>query len=277
MTAPALFMRPTAPEGSIGFWRSPLLSGLPWLVHGLSERGGGVSGEPFSSLNLGLHVGDAAQNVGENRRRAAGALGLDSERLVCAEQVHESRAAVVSGGDAGRGAHSLADAVPGADALVTRTLDLPLALFFADCASVFVVDPVSRTIALAHAGWRGLAGGVLENTLAVLVNECGARPGDLLAAVGPCIRACCFEVGGEVADCFEPSDVRIGENGKPHVDLAGAAVRRLRAAGLRKEKVDVAAHDCCTACQPDRWFSHRRSDGGKAGRMGAFIALREEE
>ena len=276
MTVPAAPTPLIAPEESVGFWRAPLFSRLPWLVHGVSKRGGGVSDGPFSSLNLGLHVGDAAENVVENRQRAASALGLDARQLVCAEQVHESRVAVVTSGDAGRGARSFTDAVPGADALVTRAAGVPLALFFADCAPVFVVDPVSRTVAVAHAGWRGLVGGVLENTLAVLVNEFGARPDDLLAAVGPCIRACCFEVGLEVAARFDPADVRRhGENGKPHVDLPGAAVRRLRAAGVRQGNVDVA-HDC-TACRPDRWFSHRRSDGGKTGRMGAFIALREEE
>ena len=265
-----------APEESIGFWRASLFSRLPWLIHGVSERGGGVSDGPFSSLNLGLHVGDVAENVGGNRRRAASALGMDALRLVCAEQVHGSRVAVVTSGDAGRGACSLADALPGADALVTRAAGLPLALFFADCAPVFVVDPVSRTVAVAHAGWRGLVGGVLENTLAVLVNEFGARPEDLLAAIAPCIGACCFEVGLEVAARFDPADVRpSGENGKAFVDLAGAAVRRLHGAGLLVQNVDVANE--CTTCRPDRWFSHRRDGGGKTGRMGAFIALREEK
>lgn len=261
-------------ESVVGFWRSPLLSGLSWLIHGVSERGGGVSRKPFSSLNLGLHVGDDADAVMENRRRAAGALGLDAGRLVCAQQVNGSAAALVENSDAGQGARSLATAVPGVDALVTRTPGPPLALFFADCVPVFVTDPVHRTVALAHAGWRGLVGGVLENTVGVLVNECRARAQDLLAAVGPCIGACCFEVGPEVAARFDPADVRADENGKAHVDLAAASVRRLQNAGLPANQIDVA--NDCTACRPDRWFSHRRGFG-KTGRMGAFIAVREGE
>jgi hypothetical protein len=259
----------------VGFWRAPLLGRLPWLVHGVSERGGGVSSGPFASLNLGLHVGDAAESVVENRRRAASALGFnDARRLVCAEQVHGGEVALVSDNDAGRGALSLANAVPNVDALVTRTTGLLLALFFADCVPVFVADPANRTIAVAHAGWRGLVAGVLENTVAVMVQEVGARPGDLIAAVGPCIGACCFAVGPEVAVRFDPADVREGENNKAFVDLAGASVRRLRAAGLRNENLDVA--NACTACQPDRWFSHRR-EGGVTGRLGAFIAVRRRE
>ncbi len=276
MTLPVV--SPAAPppvsKERVGFWRAPLLTGLAWLVHGVSERGGGVSAGPFALLNLGLHVGDAAQSVVENRRRAASALGLDAARLVCAQQVHGGDAVLVGDNDAGRGACSLAGALPGADALVTRTPSLPLALFFADCVPVFVADPVNRTVALAHAGWRGLVGGVLENTVAVMV-ECGARTGDLIAAVGPCIGACCFEVGPEVAARFDPADVRADENGKAHVDLSAASLRQLQNTGLRATQIDVA--NDCTACRPGRWFSHRRSDGGKTGRMGAFIAVRVGE
>lgn len=263
---------PLASQDDVGFWRAPLLSGLAWLVHGVSERGGGVSAGPFSALNLGLRVGDDPNAVIENRRRAANALGFDAGRLVCAEQVHGGQAVLVGHGDAGRGTF-LANAVPGADALVTRAPGLPLALFFADCAPVFFADPVNRTVALAHAGWRGLVGGVLENTVAVMV-ECGAHAGNLIAAVGPCIGACCFEVGPEVTVRFDPADVRTNESGKAHVDLAAASVRRLRNAGLPAQQIDVA--NDCTACTSGRWFSHRR-DAGKTGRMGAFIAVRAGE
>jgi YfiH family protein len=253
------------------FWTSKKLNSLSWLTHGVTERHGGTSAVPFNSLNLGLHVGDAVEQVKQNRERVAAAAGQTLGRMVCAEQVHGSRVAVVTSSDAGRGAAVFTDAIPGVDALVTDENDLLLTLFFADCLPILLADDTHHIVAVAHAGWRGLVGGLIENTLQTMVERFGSCPEAIVAAVGPGIGPCCFEVGSEVAEHFPPSVLRARAEGNPHVDLPEAARLRLLHAGVPADRIESAG--ICTACHTERFFSHRR-ESGKTGRMGAFIAKR---
>ena len=258
------------PDEAPRFWKSKPLSALPWLIHGVTERTGGASLPPFASLNLGLHVGDAAEMVCRNREQVTTAVGLSLAQMVCAEQVHRSQVAVITESDAGRGARDLESAIAGVDALVTRESDLLLALFFADCLPVLLADTENRVVAVAHAGWRGLIGGVLENTIERMAQQFGTRPESVIATIGPGIGPCCFEVNEEVAAHF-PSSVRsYSTNEKPHVDLPGAARLRLMEAGIPADRIDSA--NLCTACHTERFFSHRREQG-KTGRLGAFVAI----
>ncbi|MBC8141619.1 MAG: peptidoglycan editing factor PgeF [Armatimonadetes bacterium] len=250
----------------LDFWTAPALDALPGVQHGFSRRIGGVSVAPFDSLNLGLHVDDDDLAVRENRARVAAHFGLDLGRMVCAEQVHGGAVAVVGVADAGRGAAILSGAVPGVDALITDTPDLLLALFFADCVPVFFAS-ASGAVGVAHAGWRGLAANVLENTLRTFAESLGAKAATMHVAIGACIGAEAFAVGKEVAALFA-SDACIGADGKPRVDLAGAAVRRLCAAGVPPAQITVSGE--CTASLPERYFSHR-GQNGRTGRMGALI------
>lgn len=257
---------------ALDFWTAPALAALPWLAHGVSRRDGGVSAAPFDALNLGLHVSDDPDAVRENRRRLAEAAGFSLDAMVCAEQVHRGAVAVVRAEDAGRGAIEFAGAVPGVDALVTDAPGVLLTLFYADCVPVVFADPERRAVAVAHAGWRGLVEGVLGNTVAAMRDAFGSEPSSLLAAVGPCIGPCCFEVGPEVAARFPAEAVAPREESdKPHVDLPAAAARLLREAGLRAENVAVAGE--CTSCLPALYFSHRR-DKGRTGRMAAFAGIK---
>jgi len=256
----------------ICLWSSPLIATDAAISHGVTERGGGTSAAPFDTLNLGLHVGDLPEAVVANRERGAALAGMGLERMVCAQQVHGAQVAVVTGADAGRGAVAFDAAVPEVDALVTDTEELLLALYFADCLPILLADPVRRVVAVAHAGWRGLVDGVIENTIAAMADGFGVRTAEVTAAVGPGIGRCCFAVGQEVAERFPAAQVIIGKSGQPHVDLPGVARQRLQAAGVPAERIVVAEE--CTACHTDRYFSHRR-EGGRTGRMAAFIALRE--
>jgi polyphenol oxidase len=249
----------------LSFWRSPLLDALPWLSHGVTHRTGGVSDAPYDSLNLGLHVSDDPCRVMENRRRVAAALGFSAERLVTAEQVHGGNAAVVTEADAG-------STIPGVDGLVTGTPGLLLALFFADCVPVLFADPERRVIGVAHAGWRGLVGGILEATVSAMRESFSSQPESLVAAIGPCIGPCCFEVGEEVAAHFPTETARIPDWPRPHVDLGEAAANRLKAVGIARER--ITEMDKCTSCHPERYFSHRR-DRGRTGRMAAVIGIRD--
>jgi hypothetical protein len=260
----------TPPLGPVRLWRSPLLSAVAGVTHGVSERHGGVSVAPFVSLNLGLHVGDDLVAVRENRCRLADAAGSTLDRMVCAAQVHGARVAVVTAADSGRGANDAADAIPAADALVTDAPDLLLTLFFADCLPILLADPRRRVVAVAHAGWRGLVDGVIENTVAAMAERFGTRPEDLVARIGPGIGPECFEVGPEVAAQFDAAFVLPGSGDRRYVDLKSAASARLRAAGVPGHHVDVCPD--CTACATDRYFSHRR-ENGHTGRIAAFVRI----
>ncbi len=140
----------------------------------VTTREGGVSTGPFRSLNLALHVGDEPSRVLENRRRALTSLGAGLEDLVLGEQVHGAEVAVVDGSARGRGATTLTDAVPTADAIVTAHPGTVLGVLVADCVPIVIVDPAARVLACVHAGWRGTAGAVVDRALDAMVELGGA-------------------------------------------------------------------------------------------------------
>jgi YfiH family protein len=202
----------------------------------------------------------------ENRGRVAGVLGIEAGRITWAEQVHGAGVAVVGEEDAGRGSRDHDDALPGVDALVTSALEVPIALLAADCVLVLLHDGVAGALGLAHAGWRGTAAGVIEETIEALA-RLGARPERTEAALSPAIGPCCYEVSGEVAAAVGEAYAR-RESGRTWLDLPGAVTARLRAAGVRR----IAGSPGCTRCAPERWFSYRAA-GGTTGRHGVLAWL----
>ena len=204
-----------------------------------STRVGGVSEGPYASLNLGRLTGDDVERVDENRARLCDEVDAPLERLALNRQVHSAlvhRAVAGARGDPG-------------DGLWTDEPDLPVLAMAADCLPIALarVDGARPAVAVLHAGWRGLLGGVVAEGVRVL----GGR---VAAAVGPAIGPCCYEVGPEVAEPFAallgPEVVR----GR-RLDLRRAAELLLRAEGVEAvERVDL-----CTCCNPDLFFSHRRT------------------
>lgn len=222
----------------------PALDAIPGLVHGFERR----RGEAFDETRA------------EGRARVARALAA-SGRLHLLRQVH---------GAAVRTAPW--EGTPEADASVAAGAGDLLGIETADCLPVLLVDPVRRAVGAAHAGWRGTVARVAPAAVAAMVAE-GSRPGDLLAAFGPSIGACCYEVGPDVEAAFGPEGARFfrpGPRGRAHVDVRAANRAQLVAAGLR----DDAIHDVldCTFCMPG-YFSYRR-DGQGAGRMINFVGWR---
>jgi len=225
-----------------------------------SLRTGGVSVPPFDTLNLGAHVGDVPAAVAENRRRACAALKLPGEPLWL-EQEHGAR--VFDPDAAGGGS-----AAP-ADAAIARRAGRVAVIQVADCMPVLFAARDASAVAAAHAGWRGLAAGVLEAT----VERLGIEPGQLLAWLGPGIGARHFEVGEEVHAAFAGADpaaaVAFVRNarGRWQCDLAALARQRLRSLGVTA----VSGGSWCTYSDRGRFFSYRRD--GRCGRMAAFIWL----
>jgi YfiH family protein len=221
----------------------------PGYVVGFTTRAGGVSEGPYASLNLARSSGDDVTRVDENRRRACAALGADSDALAMNRQVHSALV---------HRAHAGARGEPG-DGLWSDQPGLPLLALTADCLPIAVgAAGAPRRLAVLHAGWRGLAEGVIAAAVSALADGSAGRP--LAAVVGPGIGPCCYEVGPEVASRFEPGLTRGGR-----LDLWSAAERLLRAAGVAR----VDRLDLCTACNPELFFSHRR-DGKPRGAQGVI-------
>lgn len=252
------------------------LAALPGIAHGVSTRHGGASADPFTSLNVGLHVGDDPAIVVANRRRLAAALGLAQGDLVVAAQVHGGVVAVVGAADRGRGARDHASAVAGADALITDAPGVGLLVMVADCVPLLLADPVRRAVGVVHAGWRGLAADVVGNAVRAMARAFGSAPADLRAGIGPCIGAADYAVGDEV---FTAMVARFGPSAagwfaaldgeRRSLDLAAAARDQLRRAGLAADRIEVAGVSTAT---DDRFYSHRAS-GGRTGRFAGLIAL----
>jgi hypothetical protein len=229
----------------------------------MTTRAGGVSAAPFDSLNLGRATGDDPAAVDENRRRFESAIGVPTRYL---KQVHG--AAVV------RLAHDRSGPYE-ADAAITTEPGLACTVLVADCMPVLFAAPGARGVAAAHAGWRGLAGGVLEASAAALCEAAACAPGELAAWLGPCIGPGRFEVGTDVLEAFGAGAAgrfvaRPRDDGSPRwlADLPGLAHDRLALAGVTR----VGGGVWCTVEDRARFFSFRRDR--VTGRMAAAIWIR---
>jgi YfiH family protein len=249
---------------------SPLL-GRAGFRHGFFTRNGGVSEGPYRSLSFSLAVGDEPGNVAENLRRAAGALGVPSERIYYLSQVHGRQTLLADGlepperflrreGDA-------VIALPGAP-------ELACAVRSADCVPILVADRATGAVAAIHAGWRGVVAGVVGAAVSALRENTRQR-GDLIAAIGPHISLRAFEVSEDVAvELAGASDATgVVHHGatRPHVDLRRIVRAQLAAAGLEANAIDDVVG--CTVSEPERFFSFRR-DGARSGRHLSAIVPR---
>ena len=230
-----------------------------------TERAEGVSEDAFRSLNLGLRCGDDPARALENRRRVCLGLGIPNFSLV--RQVHSATIVRAGRRQVGAGFEDPAGALGNADAIVTESRLVPLAVLTADCVPVVLADPEAGQVAVVHAGWRGVAQGVLRSAL-----DCFREPAAVRAAVGPAIGPDHYEVGEDVvvavsAACPEGA-LTHRSNGRLLLDLPGTVCRSLASFGVRS----VDREEVCTACEPERFFSHRRD--GVTGRQGVVAMLR---
>jgi purine-nucleoside/S-methyl-5'-thioadenosine phosphorylase / adenosine deaminase len=266
---------------------------LPWLVHGFSTRPGGTSeidGEKV--LNLGAVEWDKRENVEENKKQFQAAVGASDLNFVSLHQIHSDVVRIF-------------DATPSkqskGDALATNSAGLLLGVRTADCSPVLVVDPRKRIVAAIHAGWRGTLARIVAKTIGQMQMEFACHPNDLLAAIGPTIGGCCYEVGTEVAADFSAKfsnaseffdELRTGDEPNPlqwlnmmppgHqpppkkvlLDLKKANRAQLLEAGVLEKNVFVT--NLCTSCDVDRLFSYRK-EGATSGRLLAVIGIRDSK
>jgi polyphenol oxidase len=292
--------------GGLKILEAPALAKLPWLLHGFSTRLGGGSklatspvGQKSETkiLNLGFTDWDTSAHVTENRKKFFGAIGASKMRIVALRQIHSDIVHLVSAVDT-----SAAEEPLQGDALITRERGVLLAIQTADCVPILLADKKHRAIAAIHAGWRGTLSRIAEKTLGRMHMEFGTRPEDVVAALGPSIGRCCYEVGSDVAKEFHaqfpdarewfdgPYDaLAAGENDpnwlpwltmKPpghappplavQLDLIAANRAILTSAGVSPANISSSAY--CTACHTDLFFSYRRER--QTGRLMAAIAIR---
>lgn len=255
--------------GSIAYLKAENLS----VPHGFTTRLGGVSKAPFDSLNLGMHRGDPAENVAQNHARLAQAVGYDVSRLVMSHQIHSDVVRRVTAADAQGFDHHL---YPTCDGLITNEPEVALWVFTADCTPILLHDPVTGAVGAVHAGWRGTAAAIGTKAVEAMVEAYGCRREDIRAAIGPNIAQCCFETDPDVPEAMvktygkaaEPFLRPSGE--KYYVNLKEINALSLRQAGVR----DIAISSLCTACEPGRFWSHRKM-GSSRGSQGAIIVCKE--
>jgi len=233
--------------------------------HGFFTRKGGASSGIFAGLNCGSGSSDQAEIVAINRARVAEAMGVAPEALVTVNQVHSPDVVTVTGPLDGR---------PRADAMVTATPGLALAVLTADCQPVLFADAEAGVIGAAHAGWRGALDGVLEATVEAM-EALGARRRAISAVIGPCISQAAYEVGPEFLDAFrdeDPANTRFFANGTGDrllFDLPGFGLHRLRTAGVGQ--AEWVRH--CTYRDSDRFYSFRRTTHSGEADYGRLISV----
>jgi len=304
----------TVARAGLSWLECSALARLPWVLHAFSTRCGGVSRGAAAGLNLGFTAADRRPNVEENRRRFFARLGAEDFSLATLRQIHSTHVYQVARDESGTLAYFAAgspvpqpsrhDASVG-DALLTDQAGIVLSVRTADCMPILLVDRQRRAVAAVHAGWRGGLQRIVEKTVGVMRATFGSDPLQMLAALGPGIRACCYEVGEEVVaaycgrfthgeEFFRPvapdrssralanrypllflSSHPPGHPPQPgpaaRLDLAAVVVAQLRAAGLPARSIAVC--DYCTSCRTDLFFSHRK-EGSRTGRMMAVVGIR---
>ncbi len=253
------------------------LSGFPELFHAVTTRSGGVSPEPFSSLNLGGNTGDSAVNVQENYGRLSRVMGFDLQTVVSSHQVHGTEIALITDAPARSKPFPAAHVLDGYDGFITAVPNIPLLVRVADCVPVILYEPDRHALAVVHAGWKGTAGGIAAKAAGLMVQNYQCDIKKIRAGIGPSIGPCCYEVRKDVAECFqkaagnkrflmpEAADTIFS------LDLQEANRQQLIESGLAPGHIELSW--LCTACNLNLFFSHR-GEKGKTGRFALIAGLR---
>lgn len=240
------------------------------LKAGFTNRG--------DELNVGLHVGDDDNRVLSNRNVIAEEVGFKLDCWVCTEQTHRDHILKASGQHKGLGSDDFNKAIRDTDGLYTTEKGMMLTQFYADCTPIHFLHEATHTIGVAHAGWKGTVLDIAGKMIRTWQEEAGIDPSEVKVVIGPAICADCYEVGGELvlqaSEKFRGVEGVLSKksNGKMHFDMQKANVYNLIHSGVNSMNIYTTKH--CTCCEMDKFFSHR-GEGGKTGRMLAYIGWEE--
>ena len=255
-------------NGNLCYYKIDSFENSGLVKHCFTTKHGGVSGGCYESLNLRMNCDDNKDNIFENYRIVCNELGIDVNSLVLSKQVHKTDIIDVTSADKGNGI-VFENKFQSADALVTNEKNVPLVTFFADCVPVFLLDTKKNVLALVHSGWRGTANAIAALTAEHMIKHYGSSAEDIIAAIGPSIRKCHFEVGEEVAAEFDERFVDRTKE-KPYVDLQGCIIEQLINIGIKRE--NITDSEICTCCRCGEFYSHRTT-GNNRGTMAAIAML----
>lgn len=260
-------------QGKIHYLEPQMMAETGIAVQGFTTRHEGVSRPPYNSLNLGSNTLDSPHNVKGNRSLLARSFGGVLDRFVTVNQVHGTDLLIIDSANRDFGHFLKLEC----DGIITNQPGVMIGISVADCFPILLLDPVKRIAAALHAGWKGTARGMARKGVEAMTQLFDSRPADILAAVGPGIGACCYEVDAPVKEAFGASGVSwdlvaaAGGEGKWRLDLEAANREQLLLAGLTEENIEVAGE--CVSCNHDLYFSYRR-DNGETGRQVGFIMLK---
>ena len=253
------------------------LTCFPELFHCVTTRAGGVSPEPFSSLNLGNNTGDSEAHVQSNYELLSRALGFDLQTVVSSHQVHGTEIAVINKAPARTRPFPAAHVLDGYDGFITAVPNIPLLVRVADCVPVILYEPDRKVLAVIHAGWKGTAGGIAAKAAGLMAHHYQCDMKKILAGIGPSIGPCCYEVRQDVAECFQRTvgNKRFlmpeADENLFSLDLQEANRMQLIESGLAPDHIELSW--LCTACNSNLFFSHR-GEKGKTGRFALVAGLR---
>jgi len=263
-----------ARKDSVEYLESTALKRCDFLLHAFCTRWSGVSEGHFSSLNVSAREGDEECKVLQNKEIIASAFKLRADQFFTVHQVHSDDVLFVN--------HHNIDFIKQGhyqcDAVITDKTGLALSIKTADCTPVFLVDQEKKAIGVVHAGWRGTSLNIVSKAVSMLSEAFSSRPEDIIAAIGPSIGPCCYQVdevvyqANRVGRNWEAAFSPCREKGKWMFDLPAANRLQLLKAGLPHE--NIVSSDICTCCRRDIFFTHRGANG-KTGRQINFIMLKE--
>ncbi len=245
------------------------------VKHFVAGKNGGFSTGDFKGLNLGFGTDDKPENVLKNRQALSESLGIPLDWFVFPQQTHSANVAIVDNSNLGQGVFNRDNAIRNTDALITNLKNIFIVIQVADCVPILLFDKENRVIAAIHAGWKGTLQEIVKITIAKMKETFGSKPQDIIAAIGPSIGSCCYEVGGEVREQFIAKSDQYKKcfserNGKLYFDLWKANHLQLTNIGIEPQNIEIA--EICTYCNHDEFYSSRFGKG-ITGRFAAGIML----
>ena len=255
-------------KNGIVYYEFENLANTDLVNHCFSSRIGGISKEPYTSMNLAYHMGDKVETVDENFKLISKVIGFDHEKIAMTNQIHQDEVHIIND----------YEPIPkGIDGLITTISGPVLTTYYADCVPLLFLDPIKKVIANSHAGWRGTMQNIAKKTVDKMVAQFACRTQDILVGIGPSISVENFEVGKEIAEEFERNFPQITSHlyqkskQKWHIDLVAINRQLLIEAGLLDKNLEIA--NLCTYENSQHFYSHRR-DGSARGNMASMISLK---
>jgi len=262
-------------KGEVVYGFFSALDGTGFITHGLSTKMGGVSTGHFSAMNLAYNSEDKPERVKKNYQLFTTALDVKLDHAVLSHQTHHTNIRKITADDKGKGITRNRD-FESVDGLITDEADIPLMTFHADCVPLLFVDPVTNSIGLAHAGWKGTAYNLAGKMIEAMSHAYGTNASDLLVGIGPSIRECCFVIRDDVRQVFLKElpfmnkHIKVVSENQWTISLQKVNAELLAGAGIASEHIYDAG--VCTCCRSDLLFSHRAM-GNNRGTMAALLQI----